>query len=82
MNLGKITVSTITTTLRPLSWGPQCQGFNFDSFDTMSRASRFACTGAVKDQSVSEKKYLASGLPSPTVYGRQSRSFGHQQDFL
>ena len=33
MKVGKITFSTITTTLLPLSWGPQCQGLNFDSFD-------------------------------------------------
>jgi len=36
MNLGKITVSTITTTVRPLNWSPQCQGCNSDSFDTQA----------------------------------------------
>jgi hypothetical protein len=35
-----------------------------------------------KMSSVRPVAYLASGLPSPTVYGRQSGSFGHQQDFL
>jgi hypothetical protein len=34
MNLGKITVSTTTTRLHPLSWGLQCQGLKFDSFNT------------------------------------------------
>jgi enoyl-CoA hydratase/carnithine racemase len=86
MNPGKITVSTITTTLRPLSWGPQCQGFNFDSFDTMSRASRFACTGAVKDQSVSEKKIfgigiaIANGIWTPITIFRSSARFSLNRD--
>jgi hypothetical protein len=43
---------------------------------------RFACSGSVKNQSVSKKQYLASGLPFPKVYERQPGSFSHQQDSL
>jgi len=74
MNLGKIAVSTTTARLRPLSWGLQCQGLKFDSLNTWARASRFAYTGTVKDQSVSGKNYLASGLPLSTVYQRRPNS--------
>jgi hypothetical protein len=42
---------------------------------------RFACSGSVKNQSVSKKQYLASGLPFPKVYERQPGSFSSSARF-